>query len=622
MENPIIQELLDKTAGMADDAALSAKQVNEKLRKASAWEETNNPEHPMRYSFQAEADEFVNDIKASLTQPAGVNSIRKAQDRKSKSVMDSWLREHNPKFGKSLNLGAAFDPADTNSMDQLAVAFGGAFQKAGAQALINRIKAPVTTTGITTGTGLVPYALDDLAKVFVPFLYPLRQSTPRIVVGGTQYNYKVISALNPNTGFSFVTEASASQSGRAPALSVTTSQQTALFKLFGVENFLTVIEKFGTRSKIDGADFNADMLQYFLCLQAEMIEGDWTMLGANGGTGAAVLGAPGTPAAATNQFVGGSLTASTHYYIKVSALNLQGVKSGAHGNNGVADAVGESTVSAELNQQTASSGAGSQSIAITFTSVVGAVGYNIYVGVSSGAEEYNKTVYCTGTNTGTSATSANVVLITDVSTSTNTPNTADLTLDANAYAGLISIASNAISGQLNTPYVKDLLAAGFTGDNTTGVQEFDAAFHYWWDTYRLGPTVIWMNGYDAKAASKIILGSSAPVFRVDTGDGQQNIRGTIMANSQLNPYIGNGQGVEFRIHPYLPRGTVLFNCENLGPVYSMAGIPSPFYMLMGFDAMAFDFAFTGMKYENGVYEYGCPVAPFPGATGCIRNTGN
>ncbi|MDE2020663.1 MAG: hypothetical protein KGJ13_10040, partial [Patescibacteria group bacterium] len=350
MENPIIQELLSKTAGMATDAAVSAKSVNEALRKATAWEETHNPEAPAKYSFRAEAEDYANDIQASLHNPAGYESIRKQQDRKAKSVLDGWVRENNTKFGKSLKLGAGFDPANAESMTSLSDAFAGAFTRGNVgQAMINRIKAPVTSTGISTTTGLVPYALDDLAKVFVPFLYPLRQATPRIVVGGTQYNYKVISGLNPSTGFSFVQEATASSSGRAPALTVTTSQQTALFKLFGVENFLTVVEKFGTRSKIDGADFNADMLQYFLCLQAEMIEGDWTMLGANGGTGAAVLGAPSAaPAAASTQFTGGSLTASTHYYIKVSALNLQGVKIGAQGNNGTNDATGESTPSAEL----------------------------------------------------------------------------------------------------------------------------------------------------------------------------------------------------------------------------------------------------------------------------------
>lgn len=509
------------------------------------------------------------------------------------------------------------------------------------------IKSPqirTTTNGISTGTGLTPYALATPGKYLSPFLAPLYYAIKRTVVGGNQFNAKRILAIDQGGGFGFVAEATGNTAGRADYVPITTDNFNMLFACLGADEYLTTWAQYASKSTVDGGDFNLQELTALVGLQAYIMRWEWAQLYANGGANNTVattaLGVPATPLVTTQQAAStvGSLTASTSYDIYVSALSGLGIKTGAKGRVSSVDSEGESMPSTVLTVSTAASGDGSKSITIYLTGATiprGCAGLNVYVCANGGTPLWVKTVYNSGWDGFTSGakptlSSTNAIIIDHLGTANHTVNTADTTLDANAFAGMNTLicrdpnvnTSFANGDATSGPYLSDLGAAKFTGDSTTGVNEFDLLMLAAWENFRISPTEFTMNARDAKAATRIILGSSAPVMRVELTDGMQGVKGTIIATEQLNPYIASGIPVKFQIHPYLTRGTVLSRCDRIQDFFPQAGVAQSFEVLLGFDALRLDFAQTGLKRETGTYGFGGMLNLFPGSTGAIINTGN
>lgn len=457
-----------------------------------------------------------------------------------------------------------------------------------------------TTTGATTGTGLVPYSLESPALYLFPVYSPILNRTPRRTVGGQTVRWKIIKAIQ-RQHFGFVPEATSTASGRAPFMNFVEQDKGGVaFAKIGLEDFLTTEAQYAAKSTIDGADFQTeDLIRIGLVGGMKLLEED-TLLGAN----TTILAAPtGAVAAGTQPAAGtGSLTANTDYYMKISALTYSGYRFyGSNGNNGSVDSNGETTPSSELHVKTAVSGAGADSIKFSWTAVPGAVAYGIYAYTSTGGERF----------VGYSTT--NVYTLTALGTSTNTPNTANLTVDAdaNGYSGLIEQFTK------NGGYSASLGGAGLTSDGTTNVTEFDTAFKYFYDTYRVSPDVIWVASDQKRSVDKIVLGSNAPIYRIELKAGEGDITAGAAVAGVYNRYFN--KVVEVITHPTLPAGTILFQCFNLGQYYPYARLAQPLEILCGFDYLAIDWPQIAGRREFGLYSYNQPLLRALFCMGALQN---
>ena len=93
-----------------------------------------------------------------------------------------------------------------------------------------------TTTGISTGTGVVNYNLEPYAKTLYPVITPIRNKTPRFTDanGGNAVHWKVITAINPGHTFPGTAEGI-----RGGLIDQTTDDRLASFVRFSLENSIT-----------------------------------------------------------------------------------------------------------------------------------------------------------------------------------------------------------------------------------------------------------------------------------------------------------------------------------------------------------------------------------------------
>jgi len=479
------------------------------------------------------------------------------------------------------------------------------------------LKDASAISGMQTGLTITPYSLESPAYNLWPVVTLLRNRIPRRVVGGTGMHYKKLTAIDTAEDYGFVAEntdtTAGTVTGRAGFLKMSEVDGSATFKTLGLDNFLTVQQQFGGKSAIDGADFNSEELWTLALLQAVMMREEKAMLGANAtALTAAAIGTPTKTGITQAATATGSLSASTNYYIKVSALTLKGYRQGAQGkNSGGTDSPGETDGTSEATIATAGSGsAGDTSLTIGWNAVKGAVAYNVFAGATTGASvKYNQTVTTNRAVVGANATATTAA--TPIKTSgAYLCNAADLSADTSGYDGLISLLENASGG-----YYKTLDGAALTGDSKAGCAEIEAAFAYFF-TKLISPTTIYCSAAQRPQIDQIILGSAAPVMRINLNAGDKEIKGGISVGSVLNRYFNTD--VELVTHPYLPAGTMLFTCDQLGTYYPTAKVPNPIEMLLGWDYMRFDFAQNSLRKESGVYVNGCPVVRVPFSVGAIH----
>lgn len=450
-------------------------------------------------------------------------------------------------------------------------------------------------TGVTTGLGLVGLPLAAPAQLLYPVPTPLRNMVTRRTVGGINFQVRQITGINTASLWPSVAEGI-----RNSVSKFNESDKTYTFKSFGKENLLTQEALFGGNSAITaGQNFDPRAFATLACLQDTMLGeelldlgGNYTALGAPAG-----LAAAGTQAAAST----GTLSTNTAYYFKVTALTLQGYAAGATG-HASADALGESTDAGAVTVTTAVSGAGSDSVSLTWTALPGAVAYNVYAYSTSGAR-YHSTV------------TVNKAVVKALGSSTNVPNSADKTGTATDYPGLIYQCS------VGSGYYKSADGAAFTSDSTQNVAELDAMFKSLWDSKKVSPDVLFVNSADAKAIDKIVLGSSAPVARINLQMGESSITGGISVGGVKNRYYGD-KVIPVKVHPNLPAGTVLAPCFSLGEYYPQANVPQNIVKVLSFDYTRQDFAMVQRQEEFGVYAAGALVVYAPFACGVIANLGN
>jgi hypothetical protein len=465
-----------------------------------------------------------------------------------------------------------------------------------------------TTAGATTATSLVPYSLEAPALNLWPVVTKFRNSIPRRVIGGTGHHWKRISAIDTSPAYGFVAEptdtTANTTAGRAGFMSWTEQDASVTFATMGLDNYVTFAAKYGANTAINsGMNFRTDEVVRLATLQATMMREERALIGAN----LTALGSAGmtpTLTGVTQLATGiGSLTAATGYKVQITALTALGVQQGAKG-HGSADAAGESNAAAATTLTTASGGSsGDKSLTCTWPWLAGAVAYNVYVDTAT--PKYQATVF------------TNYYSITTTGGAGNVPNTADQTADTNGFNGLIPLFV------ANGGYVAQL--GGATGATWTSspansgamnIDQLDAAFLSLFLTYQTGPTRAFVNATDKKKMTAAIAGATvasgtAPYLQFTVQGGDGNYKGGVSFNGVLNQYTG--QNVEIVVHPYVPQGTCILWCDNLGEYYPNAKIPTPVEMLLAYDYMNVEWARTTLREEFGVYFCGAPAlrAGFP-----------
>lgn len=266
--------------------------------------------------------------------------------------------------------------------------------------------------------------------------------------------------------------------------------------------------------------------------------------------------------ALTTSTTGGSIAATTAVYVNVQA------RSGYNyywGGSGTAVAANITTGAGGTNTVTIPS----------WTSVAGAVAYDIFAGPAAGTQYYVTTVTTNAAYTLKAIPTQNAAVpaLPSLSTTVPTVATSDGSYNANAFNGLIaSIVGDWTSAGVQTkPGSGDLGSgattvslggAAFTG-NGQGITEIDNfLLNYFQNTGGESPDWALMNGQEAQnIKSKVLSTSAAVTYLEPQGDGRVGATVGGSVGRYINGAAG-GQSINIVVDPHLPPGRVIFGKDS------------------------------------------------------------
>jgi hypothetical protein len=494
---------------------------------------------------------------------------------------------------------------------QLAAETLAAFKSA--QAVPSAILKSTFSQPTSATSGINYYDLEAGAKLIYPVLTPLRNEIPRVSgKGGIQANWRAITAINPGQ-----VSAGVSGGNRGGVIAITTQDYIAAYRGLGLESNVD----FEADYAAEGFD-DAKALATRVLLESLMLQEEVTILG---GDGAAVaLGVCPTPTLAAST-TGGALAAET-WSVIAYALTLEGfvsasVTTGILGQvtrvnaDGSQDQFGGGSSARSTNATVATTGSTS-SIAVTVTTVNGALGYALFWGAA-------------GSETLGAITSINSYVITAAATGTqaaaSVPNgSADNSLNSLKFDGLLYQAYKAGSNAYIATQATGTAGTGtpLTPDGEGGVVEIELALKHFWDTWRLSPTKIYISSQEQKNINKcILMGSQTASQRFVFNVEQSQIAGGTMVRSYLNKYSMNGAvSIPLEIHPNMPPGTILFFTNKLP--YPLSNVGNVNQIRTRREYYQIEWPLRSRKYEYGVYcdEVLQCYAPF--SLGIITNIAN
>lgn len=475
----------------------------------------------------------------------------------------------------------------------------------------------------TATTGLQTYNLEAPSKKLFPVLTPLRNSIARVQGGfAIQANWKAVTNINVGN-----TRAGISEGKRGGVINHTLSDYFAAFRGYGLENNVTFEATYASKNY---EDIKALAVQ--TTLQATMIQEEKLILGGNTSVS---MGTTPTPTVVGNT-TGGTLPNATYSVICVALgvqayLDLVGANNGAIGQyfnaatasiagqitrtnaDGTTDSFGDGSAqkSAAATGTVASGSTGSLTCSVAV--VPGAVGYAWYVG-TAGSERLNavssiNSVIITAASNG-AAQLASAIAASDNSTST-------LDFDGLLYQawkpGSNAYIYNMANGTAGT-------GTTLTADGAGGIAEIEQAFVYFYNRYRLSPTVMYVSSQELINITKKIIGNGgAPLMRLTTtAENPSSIQAGLVVGEYLNKVTGNK--VAIRVHPNMPAGTIFFYTESLP--YQMSNVVNTTQMLMRQDYYQIEWPLKSRKYEYGVYADGVLQSYAPFSMGIITNIAN
>lgn len=457
-----------------------------------------------------------------------------------------------------------------------------------------------TTTGITTGTGLVSIPLEAPAKSLYSVYTRLRQRIARESSGkgGLTVTWRALTSVYGG-GY----DAGIAEGAVGSTVQFTEADLTATYKTLG-RLASASYEAISASQTFDDVVSKATLGG----LQNLQVSEELSLLGGctTGVSAPGALTFADTVAAAS-----GSLTPGTTYHYAVSAVTLLGTDwingTGARGNNGTADSANETTGTTGSHATTAS-GPGSTATVISWPSVKGAFAYNVYA-----------------------ATSASVVFIAQVTVPTYTlttlagagtqvPNVANQTANALQFDGIAVQAALATGANWT-----DLKGAALTA-GTGSVNEIDAALETMFKGPKVGPSLLVVSGHEAQTIRNLVLSAGTAVstqrFNVEVGEGGSIRAGSIFME-YTNPFFP-GMPIEVLAHPYMPQGTALLITEKLPAWYPNANIGTTWEVDTRRDFYSIEYAIatsSGRVKPIGVYVEEVLKGYFPTGTAVLTGIG-
>jgi len=458
-------------------------------------------------------------------------------------------------------------------------------------------------------TSFAAFDLEAPAKMLTPRPTPLRNKIARKKGVGTSHRQKqILGYTGTGTGgvgntWPGITQNSTATFGsinyeRGPIISYAAQDLILPYNSYSLSDSVTFDANFSAMGYQDLRQLSSTSTLYATMLMEErmMLMARGTASGYSGALAAPASVASTSPVAATGQT---ALAAGT-YYIYVTA------------NAGISSSgFGESIVSTVDNEVVASGDV----LSLTWAPVTGAIGYNIYVGTTTG------TANCTfqGTAQGTSAVIqgagtigllGNNFAYTTTGAAASRAN-ADTSAYATGYDGILPTVLGSSSGYNNT------INTTFSTSNP-GV-EYQTVFYNLYNNVKADPDEILINGADRKQLSDSIKNGSTANYRLQL---TQTERGDYVGGATIGGLYNEitGKMVPLTVHPWLPQG--------VSPVLSYT-LPIPDtevsdvwanYMVQ--DYMGIQWPVTQFSYDFSTYFRGtffCSAPAWNGAVSGIVN---
>ena len=451
-------------------------------------------------------------------------------------------------------------------------------------------------------TSFAAFDLEAPAKLLTPRPTPLRNRIPRKKGVGTSHRVKRITGYTgTGTGgqgqiWPGVTESTTTAFGsinfeRGAKISYTSDDLILPYNSYSLSDSVSFDANFSGLGYQDLRQLSSTSTLYATMLMEERM----MLMGRGTATGyAGALSAPTVtitkPSAATGQVA----LADNTYYVYVTAD--AGISS---------TGFGESVLTTVSSQTTSS-----QVIKIVATPVTGALGYNVYIGTTTGAAnaKYQGTFKgTTGFIVGAGSTAVGDTIVYSTTSSILASRaSSDTSAYATGYDGILTTVLGA-----NTGYNYNI---NTTFSNTNPGTEFQTVFANLYNSVKADPDEVLLNGSDRKQLSDAIKGSANANYRLQIS---QDETSGVTYGSVVNGIVNEttGKSVPLTVHPWLPQG--------VAPVLSYT-LPIPDtevsdvwanYMVQ--DYMGIQWPVTQFAYEFSTYFRGTFFCVAPAWNGVV-----
>ena len=474
--------------------------------------------------------------------------------KKAAKLMDEYQAE----LGKALSAGStvpgqapATDPvsaleamAATKSLTPDALA--GLNNAISAQRLaMQDIQKDISLTS-PLSTSFAAFDLEAPAKLLTPRPTPLRNRIPRKKGVGTSHRVKRITGYTgTGTGgqgqiWPGVSETTTTAFGsinfeRGPKISYTADDIVLPYNSYSLSDSVSFDANFSGLGYQDLRQLSSTSTLYATMLMEERM----MLMGRGTATGyAGALNGGSAPSAAT---VAGATAAGSVTAIAANTYSVYYTADAGISSTGF----GESIVSGVASATTTSG----QMLTVTIpTAITGALGYNVYVGTTTGAAN----AYYQGRTTGTVFTVGGAATSTTgnqgplkTTGSVASRAAADTSAYATGYDGILPTLLGSSSGYINN------IAGSFS--NTNPGTEFQSVFAGLYNSVKADPDAILINGSDRKQLSDSIKGAANANYRLNIT--QDETTGAVLG-SVVGGIVNEvtGKSVDLIVHPWLPQG--------------------------------------------------------------------
>ena len=390
-------------------------------------------------------------------------------------------------------------------------------------------------------TSFAAFDLEAPAKLLTPRPTPLRNRIPRKKGVGTSHRVKRITGYTgTGTGgqgniWPGVTESTTTAFGsinyeRGPKISYTADDLVLPYNSYSLSDSVSFDANFSGLGYQDLRQLSSTSTLYATMLMEErmMLMARGTASGYSG-----ALSAPTVTVTAPSATTGQVALANNTYYIYVTA------DAGISGSG-----FGESIVPTVATQATTS-----QVLKIVVSDVVGALGYNVYIGTTTGTANAKyqgtfkgNTAYVVGAG---SATAGDTLVYSTASSILASRANADTSAYATGYDGILPTVLGSNSG-----FINDINS---TFSNTNPGAEYQTVFAGLYQNVKADPDAILINGSDRKQLSDAIKGAANSNYRLQISQDETN---GVVYGSVVGGIVNEvtGKAVDLIVHPWLPQG--------------------------------------------------------------------